>query len=164
MPHTLALDHLARLHHLQWTGNSSNFLRPAAWAFYHEKALLWLEEGHAQLIFLMAGDRVVASALGLIQRNTFYLFQQGWDPAFKALSIGNLAVHWSLESAAHQGLETYNMLSGDCRYKAEWCPELMHTFDLEAYNPESLRAQIFLGCRQLVRAVARLIGGDESLN
>lgn len=162
MPHGEALDHLARLHHLQWPGDSSNFLRPAAWAFYRENALRWLEEGHALLTYLAVGDRVVSAALGLIKRNAFSLFQQGWDPEFKALSIGNLAVHWSLETAARHGLETYDMLSGDCRYKAEWCPELRQTLDMEAYNPESLRAQVFLVLRKLRRALAGLKGGAES--
>ena len=162
MPHGEALDHLARLHHLQWPGTSSNFLRPAAWAFYRENALRWLEEGRALLTFLMAGDRVVAAALGLIKRNAFSLFQQGWDPEFKTLSIGNLAVHWSLETAAGHGLATYDMLSGDSRYKAEWCPELMQTFDLEAYNPESIRAQAFVVLRKLNRVVAKLKGSVES--
>jgi CelD/BcsL family acetyltransferase involved in cellulose biosynthesis len=156
MPHGEALDHLARLHHLQWPGDSSNFLRPAAWAFYRENALRWLEEERALLTFLMAGDRVVAAALGLIKRRAFSLFQQGWDPEYKSLSIGNLAVHWSLETAAGHGLETYDMLSGDCRYKAEWCPELRQTLDLEAYNPESLRAQVFLLLRHLNRTASKL--------
>jgi CelD/BcsL family acetyltransferase involved in cellulose biosynthesis len=161
MPHDEALDHLARLHRLQWPGDSSNFLRPAAWAFYRENALRWLEEGCALLTFLMAGDRVVAAALGLIKRTDFSLFQQGWDPEFKTLSIGNLAVHWSLQEAARHGLQTYDMLSGDCRYKAEWCPELRQTLDMEAYNPESLRAQAFLVLRKLRRVLARLKGGTE---
>lgn len=162
MPHGEALDHLARLHHLQWPGDSSNFLRPAAWAFYRENALRWLEEGRAVLTFLMAGDRVVAAALGLIKRSAFSLFQQGWDPEFKTLSIGNLAVHWSLEVAARNGLQSYDMLSGDSRYKAEWCPELMQTLDMEAYNPESLRAQLFLVLRKLRRAVTKLQNSAES--
>ncbi len=162
MPHSEALDHLARLHHLQWPGTSSNFLRPTAWAFYRENALRWLEGGQALLTFLMAGDRVVSATLGLIKRSTFSLFQQGWDPEFKTLSIGNLAVHWSLETAARHGLTTYDMLSGDSRYKAEWCPELMQTFDLEAYNSESFRAQAFVALRKLNRAITKLQGRAET--
>jgi len=161
LPHDEALDHLARLHLLQWPGDTSDFLRPAAWAFYRANALRWLEGGCALLTCLMAGDRVVAAALGFIQRNDFSLFQQGWDPEFKTLSIGNLAVHWSLEAAARHGLQTYDMLSGDCRYKAEWCPELRHTLDVESYNPESLRAQVFLVLRRLRRAITKIKGDNE---
>ena len=98
----------------------------------------------------------------MIKRNAFSLFQQGWDPEFKTLSIGNLAVHWSLETAAGLGLETYDMLSGDCRYKAEWCPELRQTLDLEAYNPESFRAQAFVVLRKLNRAIAKLKSSAET--
>lgn len=151
MPHHEALDHLARLHALNWPVGKSNFLHSKAWVYHRELALDALENGTAMLVFLAAGERVVAGAYGFVERGRFSLFQQGWDPEFKDLSIGNLVVHWSLQAAADRGLHTYDMLSGDARYKAEWCPELEFTVDLETFQPESLRADLF----RLLRGVSR---------
>ncbi|MDZ4288824.1 MAG: GNAT family N-acetyltransferase [Prosthecobacter sp.] len=164
MPHAEALDHLARLHLLQWPEGESNFLRPASWEFHRGLALEWLESGRAMLSLLIAGDRVVAAAYGLVKRGQFSLYQQGWDPEFKHLSIGNLVVHWSLETAAQRGLHTYDMLSGDSRYKAEWCPSLRHTVDLETFQPERMSAQGFRVLRQFRRGWDNLTGGSAVLS
>jgi CelD/BcsL family acetyltransferase involved in cellulose biosynthesis len=155
LPHAEAFDHLARLHRMQWPDGVSNFVRPEAWAFHQSMALEWLESGRAMLSFLMAGDRVVAATYGLVERGRFSLFQQGWDSNFKHLSIGNLAVHWSLETAAARGIHTYDTLTGDCRYKAEWCPQLSHTLDFETFHPEVLRGHAFRALRHLRRAITR---------
>ena len=163
MPHGEALDHLARLHLLQWPNGGSNFMRPDSWAFHRELALECLEDGRALLTLLKADGRVVAAAYGLVKRGGFSLFQQGWDPDYKSLSIGNLGVHWSLEAAASQGLHTYDMLSGDSRYKAEWCPDLQHTVDLETFQPESLRAHLFRSVRSLSRWWKQLFPNEHPL-
>ena len=155
LPHDEAFDHLARLHRMHWPDGVSNFVRPDAWQFHRSMALEWLESGRAILSFLMSGDRVVAATYGLVERGRFSLFQQGWDTAYKHLSIGNLAVHWSLETAIARGLHTYDTLTGDCRYKAEWCPQLTHTLDLETFHPEVLRAHAFRVMRHARRAFLR---------
>ena len=160
MPHAEAIDHLARLHSLNWPEGVSNFMRPKSWTFHREFALECLENGGAMLTFLMVGERVVAAAYGLVKSGQFSLLQQGWDPEFKELSIGNLVVHWSLEAAAAHGLHTYDMLSGDSRYKAEWCPDLQHTVDVETFHPESVRAHLFRIVRGLSRR-ARALFPDE---
>lgn len=158
MPHAEALDHLARLHLMHWPDGVSNFVRPGVWDFHRSMALEWLENGRALLTLLMAGDRVVAAAYGLVDRGRFSLFQQGWDTAFKHLSVGNLSVHWSLETAAQHGLHTYDTLIGDCRYKAEWCPEITHLHDWETFHPEVLRAHAFRVLREARRAYLRHLG------
>ena len=155
LPHDEAFDHLARLHRLHWPDGVSNFVRKDTWPFHRSMALDWLETGRAMLSFLKAGDQVVAATYGLVDGGRFSLFQQGWDPALKHLSIGNLAVHWSIETAIARGLHTYDTLTGDCRYKAEWCPQLSHTLDLETFHPEVLRAHAFRVMRHVRRAFMR---------
>ena len=166
LPHAEAFDHLARLHRMQWPDGVSNFVRPEAWAFHQSMALEWLESGRAILSFLMAGDRVVAATYGLVERGRFSLFQQGWDSDYKHLSIGNLAVHWSLETAAARGIHIYDTLTGDCRYKAEWCPQLSHTLDFETFHPEVLRGHVFRVLRHVRRAITTCFlpppGQDQS--
>ncbi|HYF37175.1 MAG TPA: GNAT family N-acetyltransferase [Prosthecobacter sp.] len=163
MPHEEALDHLARLHELQWPAGESNFLRPAAWQFHRGLGLEWLESGRALLPFLTAGDRVVAAAYGFMEGGAFSLYQQGWDPQFRHLSIGNLVIHWSLDLAAQKGVRTYDMLSGDSRYKAEWCPNLRHTVSLETFQPDRMRAQGVRVLRRVRCGWRRLAGREESV-
>lgn len=161
LPHAEAFDHLARLHRMQFPEGVSNFLDAEAWAFHRPMALEWLEDGRAMLSFLMAEHTVVAATYGLVDRGRFSLFQQGWDSRYKQLSIGNLAVHWSLETALTRGLHTYDTLTGDCRYKAEWCPELSNTLDLETFHPESLRAHAFRAVRHLRRFLSSRARGSK---
>ena len=163
MPHAEAIDHLARLHSLNWPDGVSNFTKPRSWAFHRELALECLERGGAMLALLMVGERVVAAAYGLVKSGQFSLLQQGWDPEFKAISIGNMVVQWSLEAAAARGLHTYDTLSGDCRYKAEWCPDLQHTVDVETFHPESVRAHLFRIVRGLSRQAKSLFPAEPEV-
>jgi CelD/BcsL family acetyltransferase involved in cellulose biosynthesis len=149
------LDHLARLHRLQWPDGESNFLRPTAWPFHRELALEWLEKGRALMPYLTANARVVAVAYGLMEGGQFSLYQQGWDPEFKDLSLGNLLVHWSMQLAAENKLHTYSMLSGDSRYKAEWCPKLRQAVHLTAFPPGNLKAQLYRSILRCRRRISR---------
>jgi CelD/BcsL family acetyltransferase involved in cellulose biosynthesis len=148
------LDHLARLHRLQWPDGESNFLRPAAWKFHRELALECLDKGRAVIPYLKAGSQVVAVAFAFLEAGQFSLYQQGWDPEFKDLSLGNLLVHWSMQLAADKKAHTYDMLSGDSRYKSEWCPKLRHTVHVTAFPRRNVKAQTYRlvrRCRQRIR-------------
>jgi CelD/BcsL family acetyltransferase involved in cellulose biosynthesis len=83
---------------------------------------------------------IVAAAYGFVERGEFFLFQQGWDPAYARLSLGNLGIGWSLELCMRLGIRFYDMLPGDYRYKAEWCPDRRELVGIQAFARTSVLA------------------------
>jgi CelD/BcsL family acetyltransferase involved in cellulose biosynthesis len=158
LPVEKAWSGLIRLHALQFAGGSSNFLRPKALAFHRDVALSLLASGRAVLPYLTVNGQMVAAAYGFLERGTFMLYQQGWDPELAKLSIGNLGIYQSLLTCFDQKVQVYDMLPGDYRYKAEWCPQRRYLVSLEAYATESMLAAGY----RLARKVDRLFRRDSS--
>jgi CelD/BcsL family acetyltransferase involved in cellulose biosynthesis len=150
-----AMDELKALHTRRWCSHGgSTFACERAWEFHLRLAARWLRSGKALLPFLQVQDRMIAGCYGFLEGDCFYHYQIGWDQAYAEHSLGNLAVKHCLESCLELGVRRYEMLSGEYRYKSEWCPQARWLADVEGYAPNSAKAAAFLGLRSLKRWMA----------
>ena len=147
-----ALNALGALHARHWPADVSTFITPASWRFHQRLAAQWLPEGRALLPVLEADGQIIAAMYGFVERDEFFQFQMGWDPAFARLSPGKLVMRWCIDCSIQRGLRVHDMLPSDYEYKRQWCEDLRWLLDLEASNPSSWRAAVF----HTLRAVRRL--------
>ena len=156
-----ALDALAGLHCGRWCEGSSTFVTESAWEFHRQLGQRWIQEGRALLPYLALDGRMIAGCYGFIEGDSFYMYQLGWNTDYAALSLGNLAVKNLVLHCIDRGLHRFDMLSGDYRYKLDWCPQGRELLDMEAYSPTSPAAACFRGLRSLKRLVCATDRGHE---
>lgn len=150
------LDEFARLHSLHFPPGISSFLTPEAWGFHRRLACEWIPQGRAMLAYISVKGSMVGSLYGFVEGDEFLFYQLGWDPAYADMAMGHLSIRWAAECCMHRGLRVFDMLPGLYRYKRDWAHTSRQVLDLEAYQPESLRAAAF----RLFRGVKRLLPGN----
>jgi len=146
---------LAALHAHHWPAAVSSFITPPSWRFHQHLAAKWLPQGSALLPLLEADGQVIAAMYGFVERDEFFQFQMGWDPAYARLSPGKLVMRWCIDCAIHRGLRVHDMLPSDYEYKRQWCDSLRWLIDLEAVSPASWRAALFNALRAARRLLPR---------
>lgn len=151
--HEDGMHALAALHSHHWPADVSSFIEPVSWRFHQQLAAKWLAQGRAILPLLEADGQIIAAMYGFVERDEFFQFQMGWDPAFARLSPGKLVMRWCIECSIHRGLRRHDMLPSDYEYKRQWCDSLRWLVDLEAVSPASWRAALF----HTLRAARRLL-------
>lgn len=150
-----AMQALHELHAMQWPVEASSFIKPASWRFHQFLAEKWLPQGRAILPLLIADGRVIAAMHGFVERDEFFQFQMGWDPAFARLSPGKLVMRWCIECSIRRGLRAHDMLPSEYEYKRQWCESLRWLLDVEAFSPASWRAAAFHTLRTARRLMPR---------
>jgi CelD/BcsL family acetyltransferase involved in cellulose biosynthesis len=147
------IDTFFRLHSLHWPDGKSSFTAERMQRVHRQLLAQWLPEKTANLSFIQLDDQFVAGVYTLHQGQEAYLYQQGWDPTFSQLSLGQLIIQTNLQHCLeNHGARLYDMLPGDYDYKRRLCNHARYTVDLECFNPESLRAHTF----RLLRKIKRL--------
>ncbi|TDU68080.1 CelD/BcsL family acetyltransferase involved in cellulose biosynthesis [Prosthecobacter fusiformis] len=151
------LDEFAELHRQHFPDGVSSFLTPRAWRFHRRLGIKWLKSGKAILPFMAVGSGMVGGIYGFVERDEFFFFQVGWNASFARYSMGHLGIRWTVQSCIRRGLRLFDMLPGTYRYKADWTQTSRHVLDIEAYEPESVRAAIFRTVRSVKRLVMRTL-------
>ena len=117
------LDDLIALHQARWTaaGHRGAFSSPRFAAFHRSVAPRLVAEGRAILFRVAtASGTTIACLYGFVQHGRFLFYQSGL-----ALTVDNrdrpgLVAHVLLmQACAERGLEAYDLLPGDSRYKRE---------------------------------------------
>ena len=147
-----AMDALFALHAMRFTPEQSTFLAADAETFHREIARRWIGDGRLMVSLLEVDGHLAAARHGFVFDHRYWDYQSGFDPAYGALSIGNLNLAWTAQNAIARGLTEYDHLSGDQPYKRAWSSEVRHLHHLEAFNPRSPAAIVF----RLVRSAKRL--------
>ena len=104
-----------------------------------------------RLLVLRVEDRAVAAWYGWRLGSTVSYYQAGFDPDWGALGVGGALFAASIEQAAREGAETYDMLLGDEGFKLRhatrveavtnaimapaWSPALWRAAAIEAARP-----------------------------
>lgn len=152
---------LGALHAHQWPQETSSFITTRSWRFHQLLAAKWLPLGRAMLPLLEAEEQIIAAMYGFVDRDEFFQFQMGWNPAFSKLSPGKLVMRWCIDCSIRRGLLVHDMLPSDYEYKRQWCDSLRWLLDIEAYNASSWRAAVFHSLRAARRMLPRRFQ-DES--
>lgn len=160
LSHEAGMRALHDLHAMQWPSEVSSFIRPASWRFHQCLAKKWLPQNRTILPLLEADGRPIAAMYGFVERDEFFQFQMGWDPAFARLSPGKLVMRWCIECSIKRGLSTHDMLPSEYEYKRQWCDSLRWLLDVEAFSPASWRAAAFHTLRTARRLFPRRPDAD----
>ncbi len=85
--------------------------------FFHELAAGMAAAGLLRLYFLDLDDRPIAAALCFEHDGTVYLYNNGYDDAYRALSAGLLGKVLTIRASIRAGCRHYDFLKGSESYK-----------------------------------------------
>jgi CelD/BcsL family acetyltransferase involved in cellulose biosynthesis len=155
------MEHLHRLHRSRWTEGKSLFLRPRARAFHHELARRWMAQQRVVLLVMEFSGEPVAANYAFVEGDRMWDYQGGWDVRHIELSPAKLINAHNVQRAMARGLQEIDMLPGDIEYKSKWTQVFRQVVDLEAINPNSVRARVFQSVRCVKRALSTILPGER---
>ncbi|QRN98609.1 GNAT family N-acetyltransferase [Archangium violaceum] len=133
----LALPEFFRLHALRW-GARSSLDAPDVQEFHRAVVPLLAAEGKVRVYLLSVEGRAVASVYALLHGRTFSYYNAGYDPEWKARSVGLVLVGETFRDALAEGFSEYDFLRGVEAYKSDWTRGLRTTVRLRITRPASL--------------------------
>lgn len=158
-----ALVDFLRLHALRWEGDGgSQGIRTASVRAFHRDACSALaESGRLRFLTLKLGGRALASVYGILDRDRFYYYQSGYDPAWARRSVGLVLLGEAIAQAFAEGRAAFEFLRGSEPYKFEWANARRETeaVRLVARSPAGAAfAAAREGRRRVRGALVRLMG------
>jgi len=85
--------------------------------FFHALAQTFSDLEMLMLSFLELDGQAVSAVMGFDHRGTRYLYNSGYDPAYRSLSVGLLCKVLSIKDAIATGFSSYDLLKGAETYK-----------------------------------------------
>ena len=137
------LDALFALHHQRWAaeGGSDAIDSPEVEAFHRLAARALAERGWARLYLLHAEGAPRAALYGFRHGDRFVFYQAGYDPEWRARSVGTVLLGEVVRQCFDEALHEYDFLRGTESYKLNWANGFRETVRLRARDA-SLRAAI----------------------
>jgi CelD/BcsL family acetyltransferase involved in cellulose biosynthesis len=147
-----ALMALVDLHHRRWRqrGGSDALHTGSLLAFHEDFTRLALERGWLRLFVMRLGDKPVASLYGFRYGQRFLFYQTGFDPDYAKQGVGQVVIGLTIKHALEEGLEEYDLLHGDERYKFDWARRVRELERIELFPP-GIRGSVQRGIAELGR-------------
>ena len=98
-------------------GDKAQFMTQQMAAFFHALIGRLADAGQIQLYFLLLDGKRVATVLCFVSGGQLMLYNSGYDPDFRALSVGIASKVFCVREAIENGLQAVNFLCGDEEYK-----------------------------------------------
>jgi CelD/BcsL family acetyltransferase involved in cellulose biosynthesis len=95
------------------------FMTPPMEAYFRRLADLTAAADLLRLFFIDLDGRPAAAVLCFDHQGTRYLYNNGYDPRHRDLSVGLLCKLFSMADAMGEGLKRYDFLKGSERYKRQ---------------------------------------------
>lgn len=109
------------LHHRRWHTRGGSSLAPRrVRSFHHDFAAAALARGWLRLWFLEVDGVAVAAWYGWRVGDRYAYYSAGFDPDWAEQSVGLVLFAHTLQAAAEEGAETYDMLLGNESYKSRF--------------------------------------------
>lgn len=147
-------ERLLELHAMRWEGAESQFLCEATRRFHRSLVSRWYPQGRIVMPSLQIDGKPVAMTYNFVENGKLWYYQAGRDPSLEHLSVGKLALGWSIQVAIARGLRQFDFLPGDSEIKKMWTDRIRHLEDLEGFGRTSVRAWLF----RTMRAMKRIAG------
>lgn len=119
---SLHLAELTRLHAARWRARDmAGVLDDQRTRAFHEDVVRGMAGAGVLRMYLLTMDgQAAASFYGFADRQRWYYYLGGFDPAFARHSVGSLVMLHALERAARQHATEFNFLRGPEPYKYRW--------------------------------------------
>jgi CelD/BcsL family acetyltransferase involved in cellulose biosynthesis len=98
-------------------GDKAEFMTQQMATFFHALVDRLAPGRHLQMYFLLLDGKRVATVLCFLCQGQLMLYNSGYDPDFRALSVGIASKVFCMREAIESGLEAVNFLRGDEEYK-----------------------------------------------
>lgn len=123
-PKTLSndLEGLYDLHTRRWRSidEPGSFSDPRRRKLYDRLMPRLLERGALRLSRLDLDGRPIAYQLGIVEGDTYYQLQEGYDPDRTEFRVGNALRAESVSRLIEEGVRRYDFMAGIARHKTEW--------------------------------------------
>ncbi|MCE9604296.1 MAG: GNAT family N-acetyltransferase [Planctomycetia bacterium] len=111
--------------------------------------------GNVRLMWCTQRGVPISIQMYLLGRETAYMYQSGFDPAFAHLEPGHLLYSFTVDQLIASGFATLDFLRGDESYKADWNGRPVPLARLRCVSPRTvsrIRDTAFVAARNLSRA------------
>ena len=98
-------------------GDKAEFMTDQMATFFGELVERLAPHGRIELYFLLLDDKPVATVLCFVCCGQLMLYNSGYDPDYRSLSVGIASKVFCLREAIDEGREAVNFLRGDEEYK-----------------------------------------------
>ena len=105
-----------RLHRAS-SPEKAEFMTPQREEFFMDAAMELGARGQFRLAFLELDGVRVASSINIDYRDSYFLYNSGYDPAYSSLSVGLLNKVLDIKGAIEAGKRSFDFLRGAERYK-----------------------------------------------
>lgn len=103
--------------HRQSSRNKAEFMTPKMESFFRDLAIEFHQRGWLDLAFLKIRGKEAATFFSFNFRDTYYLFNSGYNPEYGRLSPGIVLAAFSIQEAIKKGKKRLNFLRGQEDYK-----------------------------------------------
>lgn len=133
------LGQLKALHQRTWQsrGASGAFANPRFEAHHRELIHRHFERGEVQLLRVHAGERDIGYLYNFVYRGRVTAYQSGFDYDLVARthSPGLTAHALAVQRSADAGLQIYDFLAGDARYKRDLATDAYQMVNVSVHRP-----------------------------
>ncbi len=107
--------------------------RPDTRLFYTRVARWAADRGSLRLAFLRLDGRAIAFHFTIEEGGAAYQLKGGYDPSLRSLAPGTLLIREMLAWAFARGLETYEFLGAEERFKLDWTSSARERLAVQAF-------------------------------
>ena len=129
--------------------------------FYSALSPRMLERGWLRFSWLEWNGRILACQYGFAYRETYFLLQEGYEPASEHWNLGIGLRAWSIREFLKQGLREYDFLGEQLRrHRTDWGAELKQSKKVVLGSPTYKNLLICHGPEQEIRmreSIAKLV-------
>ena len=115
------LDEMATLHQAAWRarGRPGSFARPFFRRFHHQLIATAMPRGEVALLKVVCNGTVIGILYNFVYRGRMLAYQSGfaYRPQESAIKPGLTCHHLAVRAATEHGLDVYDFLAGEDRYK-----------------------------------------------
>jgi CelD/BcsL family acetyltransferase involved in cellulose biosynthesis len=139
------LEDLFRLHRLRWQTKNLDgvFVSEDKRRFYYEMSSSFLAKDWLRFYSLAVDDRYVAHQFCFEYKKTLFLLQEGFDPEWEELGIGNVLRAHVFRDCIERGVKTYDFLGGATPHKQSWGGTIKKSFRVAVGKPLPKNALFF---------------------
>jgi len=147
------LEDLFRLHRLRWqTKNREGvFVSVNKRRFYYEMSSNFLAKDWLRFYSLAVGNKYVAHQFCFEYKETMFLLQEGFDPEWADLGIGNVLRAHVFRDCIERGVKRYDLLGGATPHKQSWGGTIKNSLRVAVGKPLPKNA-LFFGVPRILDA------------
>lgn len=129
--------------------------QPSVGDFYGTVAQRCAEKGWLRLYVQYMNATPIAYILGVVYRNIYYALKTSYSEAYRHLSAGAVLFEYALRDAFEQGLEAFDFLGVESRWKNQMATDSISHVDVCLYSRASCRCRACQAYQQCIKPFVR---------